>query len=184
MKKEKAASKTEVKKDVKPVETSHFKNGHKWLAWIMGLTTVWTLVLFVSNLCGDDNIPQSLGYLNVWYVVNMGLFTILGAVATFSILKKSPAQIFWSGSLMFVILLQSISLVILYFYRQDSAAINGLAMFVWSACWYGYMLTAHAVEADLPARHRHHPSFGHIVLGVLTLSTVCYGLMTVIKLLW
>lgn len=184
MKKDKTNSKNEVKKDVAPVESNHFKNGHKWLAWITGLTTVWVAITFILGLCGDVDLPQNMKYLNVWYLVNMGIIAVTGCYATFTILGKCPSQIFWSGTTMYILLLQAISLVFLFFYRQDTAAINAIAMFVWAICWYAYMITAPAVESDLPSVHRSHPKAGEVFVCIMTLSTVGYGIMMAINLLW
>lgn len=184
MKKDKPTSKVEVKSDVNATEVSHFKNGHKWLAWIMGITTAWVAIIFIAGLCGHADLPNSMKYLNVWYLVNMGIIAVMACYSTFAILGKCPSLIFWSGSTMFVLLLQAISLVIYFFYNQDTAAINAIAMFVWAICWYGYMVTAPAVEADLPARHRSHNKLGEIILGIMALSTVGYGIMMSITLLW
>lgn len=174
----------EVKRDVTPAEVSHFKNGHKWLAWITGLTTVWVAITFILGLCGDADLPQNMCYLNVWYLVNMGIITVTACYATFAILSKCPSQIFWGGTAMYILMLQAISLVLLFFYKQDSASINAIAMFVWSICWYGYMVMSPAVESDLPAKHRSHPKLGEVFVAVMTASTVGYGIMMAITLLW
>jgi len=176
MKKANEAKKGEVKKDVNEVETTHFKNGHRWLAWITGLTTAWLLVNFIVALCNDVYTTRCLSSLNVWYVVNIGILTVMACYSTVCILKKCASQIFWSASTMFLVALQAVSLIILYFFKQDSAAINALIMFAWGICWLWYMLCAPAVEGDLPSAHRNHPRFGNIVLGVMTLSVAAYGL--------
>ena len=184
MKKTKTDSKAEVKKDVAPAEVSHLKSGHKWLAWVTGLTTAWTAVTFILGLCGEVDLPRSMQYLNVWYLVNMGIIAVMACYATVTILRKCKSQIFWSSTTMFTLMLQAVSLVILFFYKQDTAAINAIAMFVWSICWYSYMLLSPAVESDLPARHRGHQKFGEIALIVMILSTVGYGIMMSLTLLW
>ena len=183
MKKDKTSEKTEIKKDVQP-QVSHFKNGHRWLATITGLTAVWVAVTFILGLCSHADLPCHLQYLNIWYLVNMAIIAVTSCYATFAILGKCVSQIFWSGTSMFLLVLQTISLVVYFFYQQDSAAINAIAMFVWAICWYGYMITAPAVEADLPARHRSHHKAGEIFLGIMTLSTIGYGVMMCINLLW
>lgn len=184
MKKDKTVKvKKEKKAEVQPAETHHFKNGHKWLAWIMGLTAIWLSVVFVLGLCGEVDLPRFLCYLNTWYVVNIGILALSAIYSTIAILCKKRSQIFWSGTTMYLVLLQSISLLIFFFAQQDSAAINAILLFVWSACWYGYMVTSPAVEADLPSRHRSHGFFGKIFLGVMTLSTVAYGVLMVINLI-
>lgn len=175
--------KKEKKAEVQPAETHHFKNGHKWLAWIMGLTTIWLGVVFVLGLCDDVDLPRYLCYLNTWYVVNIGILTVSAAFSTIAILRKMRSQIFWSATTMYLILLQSISLLIFFFVQQDSAAINAILLFVWSACWYGYMVASPAVEADLPSRHRSHGFIGKVFLCAMTLSTVAYGIMMVINLI-
>lgn len=184
MKKERKDTKSEVKNDLNPAEVSHFKNGHKWLAWVTGLTAAWVLITFILGLCGHVDLPKSMSYLNVWYLVNMGVIAVMGCYATVAILGKCPSQIFWGASTMYVLLLQAVSLVIYFFYQQDTAAINAVVMFVWSLCWYGYMVISPAVEADLPARHRNHHKFGDLVVLVMTVSTVGYGIMMAITLLW
>ena len=184
MKKENKAAKAEVKTDVNPAEVSHLKSGHKWMAWVLGLTALWVLVTFVKGLMAENDLPVHISYLNVWYLCNMGLFTVLAAYATFTILKKCPSQIFWSSTVMFGLLLQSVSLIILYFFRQDTAAINGVALFVWGICWYTYMITSTDVESDLPARHRNHSKLGNYVLYLVVASTVLFGLFMVFNLLW
>ncbi len=183
MKKDKAA-KSEVKSDVNPQEVSHFKSGHKWLAWITGLTAIWVIFTFISGLCNPADLPVGKCYLNVWYLVNLAVIAVLFCLATGAILKKCPAQIFVGGSAMFLLLLQSVSLLFLFFYQQDTAAINAIAMFAWSACWYGYMVVSPAVEADLPAAYRKHSKVAEIIVGIMTLSTVGYGVMMAINLLW
>lgn len=184
MKKEDKKANTEVKKDLAPSEVSHLKNGHKWLAWITGLTTVWVAITFILGLCGDVDLPRNMSYLNVWYLVNMAVIALTGCYATLAILKKCPSLIFWGGTTMYILTLQAISLVILFFYRQDSAAINAIAMFVWAICWYGYMVLSPAVESDLPAAHRNHNKFGEIFVCIMTISTVAYGVLMSINLLW
>lgn len=184
MKKEKTSAKNEVKTDVAATEVSHIRAGHKWLAWITGITAVWVLITFVLGLAGDMDLPRSMCYLNVWYLVNLGIIAALAVVSTVGILKKCPEQIFVSGSTMYLLLLQSVSLIILYFYKQDAAAINGVAMFVWGICWYTYMLTAPAVETDVPSVHRRAPMVAKVIVGVMTVSTVAYAIMMSINLLW
>ncbi|MCH5219075.1 MAG: hypothetical protein J1F20_00790 [Muribaculaceae bacterium] len=184
MKKDKETSNPEVKRDLKPTENSYFKNGHKWLAWITGLTAAWVIITFILGLCGDVDLPQNMKYLNVWYLVNMGIIGVTACYATVCILNKCTSLIFWGGTSMYLLMLQAISLVLLFFYQQDTAAINAIAMFVWSICWYGYMVTSPAVEADLPSAHRSHAKAGEIFVGVMTLSTVAYGVMMAITLLW
>lgn len=179
MKKANEAKKDEVKKDANEVETSHFKNGQRWLAWVTGLTTVWLLVNFFTGLCNDVYTTRCVSCLNVWYVVNIAILTVMACYSTVCILKKCASQIFWSASTMFLIVLQSVSLIIIYFLKQDSGAINALALFVWGICWFGYMLTSSNVEGDLPSAYRNHPKFGEIVLAVMALSTVGYGLTVV-----
>ena len=171
------------KTDVTPAETSHFKNGHRWLAWITGLTTIWVGITFILGLCGDVDLPRSMQYLNVWYLVNLAVITLTACYATFAILKKCPSQIFWSGTAMYIMLLQSISLIIFFFAQQDTASINAIVMFVWSVLWYGYMVISPSVEADLPSRHRSHHKFGEVFVAIMTASTVGYGIMMCIKLL-
>lgn len=184
MKKEEKTKKSEVRKDISAQEVSHFKNGHKWLAWITGLTCAWVLITFICGLCGHVDLPRSMQYLNVWYLVNMGIIAVISAIATFSILGKCPSQIFWGGSSMYILLLQAVSLVIYFFYQQDTAAINAIAMFVWSLCWYGYMVLSPAVESDLPSKHRSHTKLAEIIICIMTVSTVAYGVMMAITLLW
>lgn len=184
MKKEKNENKSEVKTNLVPSDASHFKNGHKWLAWITGLTTAWVLITFILGLCGHVDLPRSMNYLNVWYLVNMGVIAAMGCYSTFAILGKCVSQIFWAGSTMFILLLQAVSLVIYFFYQQDTAAINAIAMFVWAICWYGYMVLSPAVESDLPSKYRSHHKFADIVVCIMTLSTIGYGVMMSITLLW
>ena len=190
MKKEKTSSTKQrsqadgVKRDLVAPENSYFKSGHKWLAWITGLTCAWTLVVFILGLCGDVDLPNNIKFLNVWYIVNMGVITVMSGWATMAILGKCTSQIFWAGSSMYVLMLQAVSLVFYFFYRQDTAAINAIAMFVWSICWYGYMVMSPAVEADVPSRHRSHHKFGDLAVLVMTVSTVGYGIVMAIKLLW
>lgn len=183
MKKDKAA-KSEVKSNVNPQEVSHFKSGHKWLAWITGLTAAWVAFTFISGLCNPADLPVGKCYLNVWYIVNLAVIAVLCCMSTFAILKKCPWQIFMAGSSMFLLLLQSVSLLFLFFYQQDTAAINAIAMFAWSACWYGYMVTSPAVESDVPAAYRKHGKIGEAIVAVMTLSTVAFGIMMAINLLW
>lgn len=184
MKKAKEAKKSEVKKDVNEVEAPLIKNGHRWLSWITGISAVWLLIVFIKGLCGDADLPCGMAYLNVWYLVNIAILAVLAGYATLTILKKCTSQIFWSSSTMFLILLQSISLVLLFFFKQDAAAINAIALFVWSVCWYTYMLTGAAVEGDIPSAHRTHSQLGVVILGVMTLSTVAYGIMMSLTLLF
>lgn len=184
MKKVDKADKTEIKKDVAPAEVSHLKSGHKWLANITGLTAAWVIVTFILGLCGDLDLAVSMKYLNVWYLVNMCIIGLINLYATYAIFKKCPSLIFWGASAMYLLLLQSISLVIYFFYIQDSAAINAIAMFVWSICWYGYMVLSPAVESDLPQAYRSHSKAAEIVICIMTLSTVGYGIMMAINLLW
>lgn len=184
MKKEDKNAKSEIRRDVTSPEVSHFKNGHKWLAWITGLTAAWVLITFICGLCGHADLPRSIQYLNVWYLVNMGVIAVIACYATVAILGKCPSQIFWGGTTMYILLLQAVSLVIYFFYQQDTAAINAVAMFVWSLCWYGYMVLSPAVESDLPARHRSHHKFGEVVVCIMTVSTVAYGILMSINLLW
>ena len=184
MKKDKKAPKTEIKKDVAPEEVSHLKNGHKWLANITALTAVWVLVTFVLGLCGDADLPSGMKYLNVWYLVNMCIIGLINIYASYTLFKKTPSLIFWGASSQYLLVLQAISLVIFFFYQQDTAAINAIAMFVWSICWYGYMVLSPAVESDLPQAYRSHNKIGEIIVGIMTLSTVGYGIMMVINLLW
>ena len=184
MKKDKKGTTPEVKKDLAPAEVSHLKSGHKWLANITGITAIWVLITFILGLCGDVDLTASRKYLNVWYLVNMAIIGVIALYATWAILKKCPSLIFWGGSAMYLLLLQSISLVIYFFYQQDTAAINAIAMFVWSICWYGYMLLSPAVESDLPQAHRSHSKCAEVIVFIMTLSTVGYGIMMAIKLLW
>lgn len=184
MKKADKTSSTEVRKDVAPAEVSHFKNGHKWLANITGISAIWVLITFIMGLCGDADIARSLNYMNIWYLANMGIIGIIFVYATFAILSKSVSQIFWGGSSMYLLVLQAISLVIYFFYQQDSPAINAIAMFVWGICWYGYMLLSPAVESDLPQAYRTHSKAAEIIIGIMTVSTVGYGIMMAINLLW
>lgn len=186
MKKDKPEKANEVKKDVNSTatEVSHFKNGHKWLATITGITAVWVAITFIMGLCEPADLPGSIKYLNIWYLVNMCIIALTSLYATYAIVRKCPSLIFWSGSAMFLLVLQAVSLVILFFYQQDSAAINAIAMFVWAICWYGYIVLAPAVEADLPARYRSHPKLAETFLIIMSLSTIGYGIMMSINLLW
>lgn len=183
MKKNSTEKTKAVKSDVRPAEVSHLKNGHKWLAWIMGITAVWMAVIFIMGLGGSFDLPQSMNYLNIWYLVNIAIIAVTACCSMFAILSKSASQIFWSAATMFVTLLQSISLLILFFIHQDTAAINAILMFVWSICWYAYMVTSPAVESDLPSKYRSHSKLGEIYLCIMTLSTVAFGVLMVIILL-
>lgn len=176
--------KTEVRKDTAPAEVSHLKGGHKWLANITGITAVWAAITFILGLCGDVDLPANMRFLNVWYLVNMCIIALLCGYATLTILKRCPSLIFWGASSMYILMLQAISLVIYFFYQQDVAAINAIAMFVWAICWYGYMVISPAVESDLPSAHRNHSSAGNIIVAIMTVSTVAYGILMAIKLLW
>lgn len=182
--KNKETKSPEVKKDVNATEVSHFRNGHKWLATITGLTAAWVLITFIIGLCGHCDLPMNMQYLNVWYLVNICIIGLTFCYSTFAILRKCPSQIFWSGTAMYLLALQAVSLVIMFFYQQDSAAINAIAMFVWSICWYGYLVLAPAIEADLPARYRSHHKLGEIFIVIMSVSTIGYGIMMAITLLW
>lgn len=184
MKKDNNAAKVAVKADANTLETSHIKSGHKWLAWVLGATAIWVLVTFIFGLLDENAVPRNIKFVHVWYVINMGIFAVLAGYSAFSIFKKSPSQIFWSSTVMFGLLLQSVSLVILHLYHQDTESINGLAMLAWSAYWFWYMSVSSDVEADIPARYRNHPFVGNIVLYVMTASTVAYAFVMVLKLLW
>lgn len=185
MKKNKTEKENAVKKDanVQTTETSHFRNGHKWLSTILGLTGAWVLITFILGLCNHQDLPMNLQYLNIWYLVNMAIIGLTACFAAIGILRKAPSQIFWSGTAMYLLVLQAISLVVLFFYQQDSAAINAIAMFVWAICWYGYLVLAPAIEADLPARHRSHHKLGEIFIVMMSISTIGYGIMVAISLL-
>lgn len=183
MKKNSTEKSKAVNTDVRPNDMAHFKNGHKWLAWIMGINAVWMAVVFILSLGGSFDLPKSMSYLNIWYLANIAVIALTSLCAMFAILNRSRAQIFWSASAMFVMLLQSLSLLVLFFVHQDTAAINAILMFVWSLCWYAYMVTSTAVESDLPSKYRSHSKLGEIYLIVMTLSTVGYGILMVINLL-
>lgn len=185
MKTTNAQAKTEVRKDLtNKAEESHFRNGHKWLATVMGLTGAWLLITFIIGLCNHNDLPTHLQYLNIWYLVNMCIIGLTACYSSFAVLRKCPSLIFWSGTTMFLTVLQSISLVVLFFYQQDSAAINAIAMFVWSICWFGYLVLAPAVEADLPSRYRSHHKLGEIFIVMMSISTIGYGILVSINLLW
>lgn len=166
------------------VKPSHFKNGHNWLAWITGMTAVWMIITFICGLMGDCDLPRSLKFMNCWYLTNICAIILISLYATFAVIKKCPSLVFWTSTLFFVMTLQAVSLVILYFYQEDSATINALVMFVWSIAWYGYLMTGEGVESDYPSVHRSHNMVGTVVLALMTLSTIAYGFMVVIKLLW
>ena len=183
MKKNNTETTKQVKKDAQPAEVSHLKSGHKWLAWVMGLTTVWIAVVFIMGICSKADLPVSMQYLNIWYLVNLCIITLTACCSTFAILRKSPAQIFWSATTMYLLLLQSLPLLVYFFINQDNSAINAIIMFVWSICWYAYMVTSPAVESDLPSKYRSHSKFGEFFLVVMTLSTVGYGIMMIINML-
>lgn len=176
----------EIKSDVQSgaVQESHFKNGHNWLASITGITAVWMIITFIMSLNGETVFASGYKYLNCWYSVNLAVISVISIVATVAILKKCKSLVFWTSTLFFIMLLQAVSVVIVTFYQEDSATINALVMFVWGIAWYTYLVGTNSVEADYPAVHRSHSIVGTIVLGLMTLSTVAYGVMVCINLLW
>ncbi|MDE6396233.1 MAG: hypothetical protein K2K84_03070 [Muribaculaceae bacterium] len=176
----------EVKHDVQATSNQHphFKNGHNWLIWITGLTSIWMLITFICTLNGDNVFAHGYKYLNTWYAVNLGAIVLIGLYATLALAKKCKSLVFWSSTLFFVMMLQAVSVVIVTFYQEDAATINALVMFVWAVAWYTYLVGTDNVEADYPAVYRSHTAVGTAVLGVMTLSTVAYGIFVCCNLLW
>lgn len=179
-------SKAEIKHDVQATSDQHphFKNGHNWLVWVTGVTTIWMLVTFIFALNGDKVFAHGVQFLNTWYGVNLAAITLIGFVATLALAKKCKSLVFWSSTLFFVMMLQAISVVVVTFYHEDVATINALVMFVWAAAWYFYLVGTDNVESDYPSVYRSHSVIGTAVLCIMTLSTIAYGVCVCCKLLW